>query len=539
MKCDCTILVSSCDAYKDILDPFFELLHRFWPNLEYPIFLSTESLEYKNKNFEIKNIHPSKKDCAWTTRIAECLHEVQSDYVLLILDDFFLYDFVDTKAFNNCLNWMKDNPKIASFIFYPIYGKTEECNYDGFKRLRKDSIYTICAAILGLWRKDSLLKYTEGYSEDIWLWEKNASNRSRTKYKKDEIYITKDLNNNIFPYDFSKYGLFSGQWQKDTVDLFEKLHINVDFKQRGIYDESLRGRTNSIISSFSFDSAIIPNFNLNHKGSSYIKCPITSKSKNFKQVYKIKGASDIIRWEPSTQWGYGIKNLNIQIIYENKEIENINNENLFGSFIKYNDIFVFNNSVPYMYIPTKKDKMISQLKINGELIFPLDESILKKAYLQETQPKCDDYKYLAIKLFNEFLLSEEKTYYIDANPKLLCVDKNGNEKEMKCLAKYKNNKFEQRFIIDSDYIKGIYSYGDKNGFVLKNVKIKVLLNNGKCYKIKKEQINGIIIYKNYYIFIDRTQLNFDFVNGIKEIIITGKLLCPISGKLLKKIMYEE
>ena len=115
MKCDCTILVSSCDAYKDILDPFFELLHRFWPNLEYPIFLSTESLEYKNKNFKIKNIHPSKKDCAWTTRIAECLHEVQSDYVLLILDDFFLYDFVDTKAFNNCLNWMKDNPKIASF----------------------------------------------------------------------------------------------------------------------------------------------------------------------------------------------------------------------------------------------------------------------------------------------------------------------------------------------------------------------------------------------------------------------------------------
>ena len=121
----------------------------------------------------------------------------------------------------------------------------------------------------------------------------------------------------------------------------------------------------------------------------------------------------------------------------------------------------------------------------------------------------------------------------------MCVDKNGNEKEMKCLAKYKNNKFEQRFIIDSDYIKGIYSYGDKNGFVLKNVKIKMLLNNGKCYKIKKEQIHGIIIYKNYYIFIDRTQLNFDFVSGIKEIIITGKLLCPISGKLLKKIMYEE
>src|SRR5699024_5046309 len=131
---------------------------------------------------------------------------------------------------------------------------------------------------------------------------------NKNKYKKDEIYITKNIEDNIFPYDFAKYGLFSGQWLKPTKKMFDNLKIKVNYNKRGFYNEALRGITKSISQSFYFDSAIIPNYNLKHRGSSYIKYKILEKGK-FIQIYNIKGAKDIIRWEPATQWGFSIEDL--------------------------------------------------------------------------------------------------------------------------------------------------------------------------------------------------------------------------------------
>ena len=95
-KYDCTILINSCDKYEDILDTFFTLLHRFWPDNPFDIVLSTESLEYKSEYFKIRNIHPKNRDCSWTERIASALKEIKTNYVLFMLDDFFLYDYVKT-----------------------------------------------------------------------------------------------------------------------------------------------------------------------------------------------------------------------------------------------------------------------------------------------------------------------------------------------------------------------------------------------------------------------------------------------------------
>ena len=89
------ILVSSCDAY-------FELLHHFWSSIDVPIILSTESLNYTNKYFEIINIHPKNPQCTWTERMSDTLEQIDSKYVLLILDDFFLYDKVNINKFHKC-----------------------------------------------------------------------------------------------------------------------------------------------------------------------------------------------------------------------------------------------------------------------------------------------------------------------------------------------------------------------------------------------------------------------------------------------------
>lgn len=532
MEDKCSLLINSCDAYKDILDTFFELLHRFWPNLALPIYLSTESLEYKNKYFDIKNIHPSNKNCAWTIRISESLNQIKSKYVLFMLDDFFLYDNVDIKAFNRCIEWMEKNSKIASFIYYPIYAKSEECNYTGFKKVNKNSAYVIVPAILGLWRKEKLLKYTKDYNEDIWLWEKNATERYKTKFFRDEIYITKDLNHNIFPYDFAKFGLFSGKWQKDTKDLFDKLKLNIDFNKRGYYDEKYRGLSKSIINSFLLDSALIPNYNLKHKGSSYLKYS-KSINKNFAQTYNITGAKDMVRWEPSTQWGYAIENLKIEIIFKNKASKLIDTNILFGSFIRNNNLLIFNNGSPYVYIPFNDNELAKEIKISGKIKFPISKEQLDLAYLKETNTNNIEFNEMANKIYHEFLVSEEKVYYIHANPRIVVQNYDENEQEIKGIETYKNNKFMHQFIINSNLNKMIYSYSDHNGYALKNLKIKLILKDGTEIYIPKEKIKGILPFHNLCLFIDHTKIEVDINEYVKEIIITGQFICPVKSKVLK------
>ena len=119
MTADITLLINSCDAYSDILDTFFELLHRFWPDLKYEIVLSTETLNYTNKYFQIRNIHPNNVKCSWTRRIYETLENIQTDYVLLLLDDLFIYDFVKNDKILKCLKYLKKDKNIVNFTFWP------------------------------------------------------------------------------------------------------------------------------------------------------------------------------------------------------------------------------------------------------------------------------------------------------------------------------------------------------------------------------------------------------------------------------------
>lgn len=534
---DCTVLVSSCDSYKDILDVFFELLKRFWPNLNYEIVLSTETLNYKSNYFEIKNIHPKNKDCTWTERMSECLEQIKTKYVILILDDFFFYDYVDENQLNKCLLWMNKNKKISAFLFYPIFGKTVFSNYEGFKKLSYKSNYTTVAAILGLWNKKKLLKYTKGYKENIWEWEKNATRRNKKLYKNDEFYVTKKTENNVFFYDFTKYGLFSGKWMKDTVDLFKKLNITYDFDKRGFYEEALRGLSKSIIDSFTFDSALIPNYNLKKSKSFYLK-PKKEKycDKNFYQIYNVRGATDIIRWEPCTQWGFAIKNLKILIEYNDNDSEVINNNQLFGNFTIYKDLVVFNTSVSHVLIPTEKNRKINKIIISGRLIFPLEKDLLYKTYQCNTKAKSEEVDNLIQKIYHEFLGINEKLYYIDSDPKIV------NENNLNYIPKeiYKKNKFKHVFLIDK-YEKSLkYYFNNKAGYSIKNLEIIVIYENKNKKKIKKEDLKGKYIFKNnFYVFLEQGYLELNINNYVKKIVIKGELIYPIKRKILREILKIE
>ena len=87
-KKDYSILVLSCDKYEPCWTPFFKLLDKYWES--HPsVYLVTES----KKCEYCKTINVDSD--IWSQRFLGALREIESDYVLVMLDDFFIRDYVD------------------------------------------------------------------------------------------------------------------------------------------------------------------------------------------------------------------------------------------------------------------------------------------------------------------------------------------------------------------------------------------------------------------------------------------------------------
>lgn len=235
---NCTIIVSSCDKYEDLWDPFFKLLTTYWGNCPFPIVLNTETKHYSNIYFDVKTINSNHH--AWGARLIDVLSQIDSDYVILLLDDYFLINNVNTVAINTCISYMELNKKIANFRFDSSMidksiNKDELISpYDGFVCLNESDWK--CNFSPSLWRKKTLLKYLRSH-ESIWGFEKWGS--IRAKRYNEVVYKESIYNKPIFPFAFSKGEKFAsavvnGKWILEIVlPIFEKHGISVNYDNLG------------------------------------------------------------------------------------------------------------------------------------------------------------------------------------------------------------------------------------------------------------------------------------------------------------------
>jgi len=537
---DCTLVVNSCDKYADILDTFFELLHRFWPDLPFDIVLSTESLEYKNKYFKIRNVHPQNQNCTWTERMTDTLNSIKSNYCLFMLDDFFLYDYVKTKTVLDNLKVLKENPNIVNFTYWPILNDTEECIYPGFKKRKQQAKYKI-AAVTSLWNKKQFLKYISGYKENIWEFEPKATIRSNTLYKDDEFYVSKDFPKQVFPYNFTKYGLFSGKWFKANKELFKRLNMKINFRKRGFYNEKKRGLTKSVISSFKLDSYIIPNYNL--KEDNPLNKFKPQYSKEFYQKYKIKDAKDMIYWCLTDNWGFGVENLIIKVIYKDRTKEIIDNKTLFGTFRRIGKVLVFNTENPHVYIPTTPNKKITSLEISGKIIIPLSRYQLRKSYKYVTKPKNDSQARLKIEADKEMYLDYDLMSSITLYPNMHYYINNVYvpDKVLEFKESFKNNSFEYLFYIKNNTTAIEWSPSIYAGHAIKDLKIEYRI--GKSNKWESLTLSNIENLPRYindkYIFVEPKKLKINLKENTSNVRITGTISYPIEKEILSYVLNNE
>src|SRR5882762_11753556 len=94
-----SIVVQTCDKYFDLWGPFYTLFGRYWHDCPFPIYHVSET-----KVLNLQKVTPvTTGNLEWSARLLAALNQIESRYVLVLLDDYFLLKKVDDAQMQKCL----------------------------------------------------------------------------------------------------------------------------------------------------------------------------------------------------------------------------------------------------------------------------------------------------------------------------------------------------------------------------------------------------------------------------------------------------
>lgn len=234
----CTIVVSSCDYYEDIWIPFFYLLKRNWKNLNYPIVLNTENKHFSMDGLDITSYSLYKKNeqVSWAKRLIDTLNKIDSEYVIMLLDDYLLESAVNKDVLDKCIQYMDKDPDIASFNFKNQPGPNiDNVDFEGFSLRGKNAPYRTSTQA-AIWRKEQLLKYLRPH-ESAWQFEIWGSVRSRRLPWK--LYCSNSGETQVFDYCHGRIIIRGKYYRPDVRRIEKKLNIKLQTEKRGFTDYNL------------------------------------------------------------------------------------------------------------------------------------------------------------------------------------------------------------------------------------------------------------------------------------------------------------
>lgn len=246
-ECPYTILVSSTDLFRDCWEPFFTLLGDYWPRPLPPVCLCTETEFYEHPDVPIRVVHVGggggERHPTWSTAILRCLEAIETDLVLYLQDDYFLYDSVRVDVVDEVVALMlAEGIECVRLMECGGSGPWLPSEHELIWRVDRRAPYRISLQA-ALWRGDALRKYLRRH-ESPWQFEVWGSRRA-TRLGGDIACLARDRVNDevgqVIPY--VPTGIVKGRWNREVVvDLFAAHGINVDYAQRGFWDPSLQPR---------------------------------------------------------------------------------------------------------------------------------------------------------------------------------------------------------------------------------------------------------------------------------------------------------
>lgn len=102
---DISILIIGFDGYKDVWDHCIDLLNTNWKDRP-KTYLACSELQPQYEGVEVIN---AGADAEWSKKVQIALNHISTPYVLLLLEDFFISDKVDTAVISEAVELIKQN----------------------------------------------------------------------------------------------------------------------------------------------------------------------------------------------------------------------------------------------------------------------------------------------------------------------------------------------------------------------------------------------------------------------------------------------
>lgn len=91
---DIAFLVSSCDKYSDLWEPFFTNFFKYWPDFPYKVYLISNHKKYHDERVTTLCVG---EDLSYADNLRTALDQIQSKWILLWMDDVIFSADVDTE----------------------------------------------------------------------------------------------------------------------------------------------------------------------------------------------------------------------------------------------------------------------------------------------------------------------------------------------------------------------------------------------------------------------------------------------------------
>lgn len=186
-----SIVVSSCDKYSALWQPFFTALESNWPELNSSnknigIYLIANVKQYNNARVKTLNI-PNER--SWSDNMLSALEKIDSKYILLFLEDYWVTE-LDRKRLMELMKWFEAEDAAYMELLGDVrfYGKDQKLSkLEGVVYKGKFQNYRTSLQ-LALWEKKALQQLLRS-GEDIWAFELASSIRS-SGYPKPFLGVT-------------------------------------------------------------------------------------------------------------------------------------------------------------------------------------------------------------------------------------------------------------------------------------------------------------------------------------------------------------
>ena len=215
------VLISSCDNYQDLWEPFFTLFFRYWPDCPYPVYLGTNHLMYD---------HPRVKTIAigdetdWSSDFHRMLERIPQPYVIVMMEDFLPTKSVDTAKIEKLITYME--AKGAGCLRLCPRPDLSCLDNPEAGEISKGADYRLSLQA-AVWNKQTLLELLRD-GESAWELEINGTKRSNN-LDVPFMCVTCDS-----PIPYFCTGVVKGKWVREAVELCEKEGIEVDLTVRSV-----------------------------------------------------------------------------------------------------------------------------------------------------------------------------------------------------------------------------------------------------------------------------------------------------------------